>query len=385
MKWFCPWGPEIIDESLRPPITCFPEYIQRKYTTQILSREESPDHDKTLELLGHPSQHWDRVILQVYEPEYLEFLHLHPSEELWLEFEEIYLELEDMENIAKCSNLRVLSMGLNSTSREGMRALHRLPNLRQLRYDETSDPLPAIKALMEQPHLNMMEIYQQYDACNINTYPFRPRELQKALAYIRDQQHTARHLRLSIARGAVILSALSLCTNLNSICIHEDILEPENDLHLFLQGPALHKTVRYMRIWSSGIDSEAASDLAKFRNLLWLDLRCSINSVGKIVPVIMANANHLQSLRVRFFNNIGEAILDAISQCKSLQYVHLHDTGETREAVDTYREAKRPNWEALHYEWAEPRRTPSHEEYTDWYTDAEEEIYEESYGDSDAQ
>ena len=98
MKWLCEWGPEIVDESLRPPSASLPDLISEKSTAHDPSRSNSLMHEDIVAFLRDPSQHWDRIMLRWYDPEYLEYLHLHPCQELYMEFEEIQLTLKVLRN-----------------------------------------------------------------------------------------------------------------------------------------------------------------------------------------------------------------------------------------------------------------------------------------------
>ena len=244
-------------------------------------------------------------------------------------------------------------MGLNESSLEGMHVLRSLPNLRLMVYGEGAHPLPCIEALSVLPQVTLLTInpLMNDDDYNSDTYPFTPSEIDKALVYIRDQRHTARQIHLSGSIGPLIFAELRLCTNIKSICIEDTEAMDENDLDLLFEGPALHKTVRHIRLHSAGISLETASYLAKFTNILWLEFSSFEEPTEAIARVILANAKNLQSLRISYCCNIGEDLLDAIAQCKSLQHVLLHKTGVGIDAIEAYWEQKRPNWEALRYKW----------------------------------
>ena len=206
MKWLCDWGLEYIDETLRPPSASLPKYIEQKITDRRVSGAEWATHEEVLDILNSPSQNLDRIILTDYDPEYISLLPLHSFEELYLEFQEIELTIEDMENIARCTSLRLFNMGYNRTSIEGMQALRKLPKLRQVKYDESAEPFQCIQALMQLPKLNLLQInvFDGDENYNPATCPFGYDEIDEALAYIRDRKDTARQLRMSVATGPVI-------------------------------------------------------------------------------------------------------------------------------------------------------------------------------------
>ena len=80
MKWLCEWGPEIVDESLRPPSADLPLCIQRKSSELFFDKSAMRSRNEILELLRDPTQHWDRIIMPMYDPEFFELLHLHPCQ-----------------------------------------------------------------------------------------------------------------------------------------------------------------------------------------------------------------------------------------------------------------------------------------------------------------
>ena len=134
MKWLCKWGPEIIDEINRSPSTEPDEFIEQK-SRDIFMQERWNEiryrlelKDQVLALLQDTTQNWDRIILEAYDPRYFPYLHLHPCEEIRLDFEKEELSQEDIQNIAKCQNLRVLDLGINKFPFRSVQALRHLPD-----------------------------------------------------------------------------------------------------------------------------------------------------------------------------------------------------------------------------------------------------------------
>ena len=84
-NWLFPWGPELIDETYRPCNTDYPTYLMRKeleYHRQLSEVYRSLSADEIRLLLSDPSQHWDRILLEDFDPAFFDVLHLHPCEEL---------------------------------------------------------------------------------------------------------------------------------------------------------------------------------------------------------------------------------------------------------------------------------------------------------------
>ena len=87
-----------------------------------------------------------------------------------------------------------------------------------------------------------------------------------------------------------------------------------------------------------------------FRNLIWLELEAIPASSNKIVPAVLANANHLLSLSIFQCESVGDELLKAIAQCKRLyEIVDLEEPGVSVAALVKYQEAKRLNWVKLIY------------------------------------
>ena len=353
MKWLCEWGPEIVDESLRPPSADVPLCIQRKSSEMFFDKSAMRSRNEILELLRDPTQHWDRIMLPMYDPEFFKLFHLHPCQELWLIFYDEDLSLADMCNIAKCSNLRILSMGYNKTSKEGMQALQSLPNLRQVNYDTSADAFSCVKALSQLPQLTMIQIHppNEDDEYHPMYFPFTDAHINVVSKYIGDRTNLTQHFSICGPIGALLFGCLGKFTKIQSISISGSICAiEENELDLLLKFENLHKTVRHISLGSNGIDTDAASSLAMFRNLLWLEFYNLLASTAILVPVITANANNLISLTMSWCRSVDDDILDEIAKCKRLQIVYLHETGVSVEAVKKYLLEKRPNWDKIIYE-----------------------------------
>ena len=349
MKWLCPWGPDFVDESLRPPSAYLPKCIEQKSIGQFLGGAESLAHETLRDLLSDPSQHWDRIILARYDPEYFQFLHLHPCQEIWLEFDDVQLTLGDMLNIAKCKDLRLFDMGFSQASTEGIRALANLPNLKQVVFDETAYAFPCIKALMELPWLTLLQINEP-DSNDYDRFfcPFMWDQIDTVARYLKYQTERAREIQISGACGRFVLSYLGKFSHVRSISIEDTAIEV-SDMEFLFKHKNLHKTVRHISLSWTNIGPGVASSLSMFTNLLWLEFEFLLASSDRIAPVILANADNLLTLSICRCRNVGDGILDVIAACKRLQVVDLDEVGVSLEAVENYRAAQRPNWDKLKY------------------------------------
>ena len=349
MKWLCEWGPEIVDESLRPPSACLPACIQAKSVDLLNNKSAMRSHEEIRSLLRDSTQQWDRIILPMYDPEFFKSLNLHPCQELYLIFGDQELSHHDIRNLAKCANLRIFDLGVCHVSTEGMQVLRHLPNLRKLMFGML-DAFPTIELYMNMPQLPMFELTHTSEYFYVSeeaSFPFRQTELPVALSVVRDRRHTLRQIRLYLSTGTPMLSALGSCTQVESVCISDIYGLEENDLSVLFEKPELQKTLRHVSWHIAGIDAAAALNLKKCTNLLWIEFNSLLVSTEQLIPVILANADHLLCLTVMKCPCVGDEILEAIAACKRLKAVHLHEMGVSIEAVQRFRSAKRPNWDKL--------------------------------------
>ena len=348
MKWLCAWGMEIVDEALRPPCADQPLVIKLRSPWKHPQSKHRLSEAEFMHLLKDTTQHWDRIILPHYDPEHFALLHMHPCQELYLDFELYALSLIDMENIAKCTNLRVLNIHMIDDCTGVIHTLQHLPNLQQLIYDAVSDTFPYMRALKHLPYLSTIQINNALnDDYDYVAYPFTDYEMQEAFMYIGDRRQTTRQLYLTTTLGSIVFGALGMCTRVESISVEDFEGWEENDMAVLFGQPNLQKKVRHIRLRFAIIDAEAVASLAKFTNLRWLDCSAMDIDTDEIAPVILANAHHLHTLTISECPFVTDALLEAIAQCKSLQIAFVKDTGLTLEAVEQYREAKRPNWQVI--------------------------------------
>ena len=353
-KWLCEWGPARIDEThrqscLTAPL-CTRMYIYAYFDELIMQPDSEPldiSGEEILELLKDPGQRFDRIMLTVYDGEIFQFLHLHPCEELRLMFTGKTLSRADVENIAKCTSLRVFEMGRNTISSEDMSILTKLPNLQEFVYNGMKEAYPVFKALMQLPQCTTIQINswgRRND--NIPTYPFQECELAEILAYITERKDTTRNLCLTDNIGPIVSAALGQCTGIESIMI-SGYEPPEDYSNLLLISPLLHKTVQHFCMKEN---AAVLHYLPAFTNLRSIEIHYTEGSADDIVPVLLANADHLLSLTLWDCHHVGDALLEGIAKCKRLLNVFIGDSGVTAEAIRKYRAAKRPNWQVLLYE-----------------------------------
>ena len=343
MKWLCEWGPETIDEINRSPSNDPAEFITQKgleLYREDRSRDNCLPRAQMLALLQDSSQNWDRIILGSYDPLFFTFLHLHPCDELRLDFDDVKLTRDDIHNIAKCTNLRLIDFGLNIVPFKYMQALQRLPDLEVLNGLRPDSPMDNIRALMRFPRLKNLEV-------PIPEYLHR-NDLPNVVSYIEGRQALARQVLVIFTDQLDIYHALSKCTQLQSINLDELDTPEVNNAHVLFSSPAIQKSVQHVRMGANA-RSRTFSLLQNCKNIRWLEFsRADITTV-ELSAIIQANAHHMSTLKLFGCYNVGDALLEDIAGCRSLVNVDLEETGVSLEAVEAYRAAKRRNWQALTY------------------------------------
>ena len=364
-KWLCPWGAELVDETHRlsnmlPPVGFGPNEghprSQWSLTATGINGGDLSAED-ILDLLSDERQQWDRIIFHEFDPQFLEHLHLHPCEELLFSLEfTLRHERSDFENIAKCKTLRLIDLHFNEYDLEDMRLLERLPNLEKLVSNLGAHAMTCFNALKHFPHLAMLQMNaSNHTNINYPSFPFQPVELTDALSYISDRKDTIHHLYITITVGSVVLATLGSLKNVESIFVEDmsAISYTGFDLYLLFMSPNLQKSVRHLQFNCTKFDKNALSHLAKFTNLRSIDFRGLGISTRHMCRIIEANADNLQSLSLFGCCRIKDALLDSISRCKSLRSIDILETGVTAEAIEKYKEAKRPFWQVLTYSASE--------------------------------
>ena len=346
MKWLCEWGPETIDETNRSPSNDPAEFVERKCRDLFLEKrigrsDQKLPNDQILAFLQDSSQNWDRIILESYDPLFFTYLHLHPCDELRLQFEGVKLTRDDIRNIAKCTNLRRIHFGLINVPSEFMQDLQRLPDLEVLDclYPET--PMDNIRTLMRFPRLTNVELPIIPENLSSN-------DLQNVVSYIEGRRAYARQVLIVFLEQHDIYHALSQCTHLQSINIDGLDNPPENDVHLLFSSPTIQQSVRHVRIGAS-VGSRALSLLAKCTNIRWLEFSRSEVTSAELSLIIRANAHHMSTLKLFACYNVDDMLLGAIAGCRSLHSIDLEETGVSAEVVEAYRASQLPSWQDLKY------------------------------------
>ena len=359
-KWMCDYGADLIDETHRLSNIAAPLCIEEKGMELYRQSDgtwDSISDEEIIKLLSDEKQQWDRIILPTYNPEFFEHLHLHPCEELRFSFSFEELSREDIFNISKCKDLRLIDVGFNDVEDEDLQSLKQLPNLSKIVYFGSGDLLKCFEALNEFPHLDLLQIRGSH-TCDLESpaFPFKDEDLHAALSYLYSKKHTTRHLHITITIGPVVLAALGQFTEIQSIFI-EDIsalIYTGFDLYLLFMSPNLQKSVRHLHLHGTTFDKDALSHLAHFTNLRTLDCNALDISTDDLTAIIRASADHLQSLTIENCREVGDGLLYAISSCKKLGRADISGTAVSARAIEGYVKAKRPNWGALHYKEFRP-------------------------------
>ena len=342
-KWLLPWGTEVTDITNRSPDCAAPDaYLKDMYLRII----EEPDcknqlsKDAITEYLKDFKQHFDGIILPFHEPSHFTLLHLHPCEELILKFEEKSLSLEDMTNIAKCKNLRSLSLNCNKISKNSMKQIQRLPNLAHVYHDHMDREMVFVQEVCHIPSVSMLTITE------LNV--MEEADIQAIVSLVNTRRDRISHVYLSCTLPATLADALGRCTNLKSIFFEDYFGASDVHVQALLSSPSVQRSLQSIRVlYTHSIGADAFALMAKCANLRWLLLEGLHITAADIIPIIQANAHHMSSVICRSCQSIDSSILDAIACCRSLHYADLDRTGVTAEAMQEYRAAKRPNWEVI--------------------------------------
>ena len=345
MKWLCYWGPETIDEINRSPSSEPDEFICRKSREIAMQRRWNETRyrlgrkNQVLALLQDTTQNWDRIALEAYDPRYFPYLNLHPCEELRLDFEKEKLSPEDIQNIAKCKNLRVLDLGMNKFPFGSVQALRHLPDFEVLKIDQLKHPMTMIRTLKHFTRLTTLAIHDAED--------FSPEEMPQVLSFIHDRRESARELFILFTRGGLdIYRQFAKCTQVRSIYLDEMDTMEDNNVHVLFSSPLIQQSVRHVCM---GVNAgrRTFSLLSHCSNIRWLEICNTEITSDEVSAIVRANAHHLSTLVIFRCYGVDNALLGAIAKCRSLHFVRLEETSVTPRAVEAYQASKRPNWQAI--------------------------------------
>ena len=336
-KWLFPWGAEMLNPAHRPPSSNPPLVFFGRRASAFVDKAEFLQKDTITALLSDSKQQWDAVLLWSYEPSHFALLHLHPCEELVLDFCSAVISLEDMENIAKCTNLRNLKIGDNFVAPSSVKAIESLPCLQTFtRFSIT----PLYK------FLGTNGITWLTDA---ERHIFFKSEIFTTFASLIDaRSESLSHVDLDCALPMSIAHALSRCTSLRSISFSDCHAMNDESLRTVFSSPTVQKSVQSIRIISSvPIDAITFAIIARCKNLRWINLACTGARSYTLSTLIRSNAQHLCSLILRGCESVDDSILEAMAHCRCLRNVELNLTDVSWKAVKAYIRAKRPNWEVI--------------------------------------
>ena len=351
-NWLCPYGPDRIDETHRFSNIVQPVCIKNKWYDMMDASNFEWEHiplSEILDLLRDDKWQWDRIIVPVYSSEIFDLLHLHPCEELYLDFNLVTLSSADVRNIAKCTSLRLLNMGCNHISTADIGALSHLSNLSKFSYDISESPFSCLEALRQLPGLTMLQINSSY-SCPVNSpsFPFEENEIVETLSCISESNDSIRELYIGITLGPVVLPVLGQLTNIESIFVeNSEIRYTGFDLQFLFMSPSLHKSVRNIHLSHTQFGGSVVSHLPKFTKLQTIDLRGVDISTDTLLALLRANADHLEALTVSLCRAVDDTLLEGVARCKCLKVAEILDTAVTAGAVERYKKAKRPNWQIL--------------------------------------
>ena len=339
MKWLCPWGPEVVDEINRPPSSEEALRIKVESRGSLTARcwENFLPCSQILSLLQDAEEKWDRISLGMYDPRFFALLHLHPLDELRLDFYDHKLSSDDIQNICKCKHLKFIQTGAERVFFKTIARLQRLPHLQ----------------ILCKPHRGSQMTYFRNRICaprdaTIHLSDCSSTDSYTVIAYINAHRTFARQILLWDRVDLEISQALAKCTSVKSIIVKDVGLVTNNNLHALFASPKIQKTLQSILNVGDRGDMELAA-LQACTSLRWLEFVLMDISAETICAIIQANAQHMCSVLIYCCYNVGDAVLEAIAGCRSLHLVNLVETGVTPEAVASYKAHMRPNWQVLNY------------------------------------
>ena len=334
-KWLFPWGVEVIDPSRRPPESLPPETFLTRARAPL--RIQNLPIDEFTSLLSDSKEQWDGVLFEIYEPSHFELLHLHPCEEVICTFSHQLISREDMENLAKCRNLRNLSLGNNAVAIRSLKAIRDFPNLQHFTYFfRHQSAAPLFQFLHAKSSISMLTIHEAhvYTASCARYIAF----------LVNARSDRICHIDLQCALPISIARALSLCANLKGISVMNFQESHEDGLQLVLSSPSVQKSLQSIRIsCEMPISLTTFALMARCTNLRWLSLMSPGAYVCTIGPLIRVNAKHLCALNLHGCV-VNDTILTAIARCKCLRFIGLDLPSAIVDSVLAYLKANRLIW-----------------------------------------
>ena len=345
-KWLFPWGAELVNPAHRPPPDAvIPPDVRFCGNARVFADEsEFLEKDSITALLSDSKQQWDAVFMRSYEPSHFALLHLHPCEEVVLGFRSTYISPTDMENIAKCTNLRNLKLGDNFIDFRSVKAIQSLPCLQTIP-NLSSNHLtgPLFKFLGAQRNITLLITKRTHVFCKADIFA--------SASLINARSQSLFHVEVDCALPMSIAHALNRCTSLRSISFSDCHAMNDESLRTIFSSPTVQKSVQSIRITCSvPINARTFSVMSRCKNLRWINLACTGDRSYTFSPIIRLNAHHLYSLILRGCEPVDDSILEAIACCRCLLSVELNSTAVSGKAAQAYIRAKRPNWEVIAYD-----------------------------------
>ena len=344
MKWLTPWGAEYVDEACRAPICDIPRYFRGKLRDYDLGKYDVNallDRKAFNEMAADVSQQWDRIYaFAVDDMGFVENLPEHPCEELHVD-DPYKFNLDEAEKLARCRNLKALSVDCRGILEGHIRDLQNTSNITKLfpanRLGDTfsqqtkSIGLSALHRAF--PHLESLRIDSSYRR--------EPNELN---AYINDRQKSLRHIHISIIITREIAEALAMCANIVSLTI--DFPQELEDIMPLLSSPKLQKTLRYIDIGAVR-KIEDFDFLKNYTALRWAILNKSKITNESLRAMLLQNRSHIIQVSLQDCPNVTSEVLETFAQCIPMDEIHLGGSGVGYRAVKAYQSMRWRNANAL--------------------------------------
>ena len=335
MLWLLPWGPELIDESARAPTRGIPDEFKRidPDEVRLLSKKE------LYSLVANKHHQWDRIwVYEASEYSFLEHVHLHPCEELYLESCR-GIKRKYFQNLTRCHMLQSFMIDTDITPGAFSSTLRKIQSLEFLdvtgSFIDDHDLKRHLKLYQRLPNLVSLHI-DFYDGVA---------DFADVVKYIRKRKETLRHVKLGCCIDRSVAHALAECKNIISLQIN-DRNASYDDIEPLVTCKHFHKTVQQLNF----SDLRNVHDfwfLELFTAIRWLALDRRDVTNEDLRSLVMQNSKHLVAMSIVHCHHITLKVLDTIERCTGLASVDLRGCRIKRRRLEAYQSEKRRNYEAL--------------------------------------
>ena len=346
--WLCPWGFQDIDEMHRSASSDWPAVV----TAKFLKLEDGSyrgtflgQRFSELRLMQDDQTQIDRVFLyEMSNFDCLDGLKRHGVEELHITYGGP-LRKKDIEAIARCPTLRVVTMDSVQIKKNIRKHLKLLKNLDVFFYDVEYDAGKQIEELRWFPRLKSLAAhsFREEEAFNEET-------TRQLIEIIKERKNTLENLDISgINITGGLYHALAACTNIRSLTIDNRSMN-DDEIANFLSIPSIQATLEYVSLFWSNAGAETCAALARFKRLKRLIIGVTGIYTDQLAGILRGCARTIRDVDAKSCL-IDEGILDAIAECVYLERIDLRGCNEIDiDAVEKYKRDRRPNYNAISYD-----------------------------------